>query len=81
VRDGNFRLDGLVGYDLAGKTVGVIGTGRIGAVFARIMRGFGCRVLAFDLSPDPSLPVEAASPTSISTRSSASRTSCRCTSR
>jgi len=48
VRELNFALDGLVGFDLHGKTVGVIGTGRIGAVFARIMRGFGAKVLAFD---------------------------------
>jgi D-lactate dehydrogenase len=48
VRDGNFSLDGLVGFDLHGKTVGVVGTGEIGAVFARIMTGFGCRVIAFD---------------------------------
>ncbi|MBI3556279.1 MAG: 2-hydroxyacid dehydrogenase [Deltaproteobacteria bacterium] len=48
VREFNFSLDGLVGFDLHGKTVGVIGTGKIGAVFARIMRGFGCRVLAYD---------------------------------
>jgi D-lactate dehydrogenase len=52
VREGNFGLDGLVGFDLVGKTVGVIGTGRIGVVFAGIMRGFGCRVLAFDARPD-----------------------------
>jgi D-lactate dehydrogenase len=55
VRDSNFELDGLVGYDLFGKTVGVIGTGRIGSVFAGIMRGFGCRVIAFDVRPDPML--------------------------
>jgi D-lactate dehydrogenase len=59
VRDGNFLLDGLVGFDLAGKTVGVIGTGRIGAVFARIMRGFSCRVLAFDVAPDTALTTDA----------------------
>lgn len=53
VRESNFGLDGLVGYDLFGKTVGVVGTGRIGAVFAGIMLGFGCRVLAFDARPDP----------------------------
>ncbi|NVK39909.1 MAG: 2-hydroxyacid dehydrogenase [Oceanospirillaceae bacterium] len=52
VRDGNFALDGLLGFDLYDKTVGVIGTGTIGAVFCRIMRGFGCRVLAYDLSPN-----------------------------
>jgi D-lactate dehydrogenase len=55
VRDGNFSLDGLVGFDLHGKTVGVIGTGKIGASFARIAQGFGCRVLGFDVKPDPAL--------------------------
>jgi D-lactate dehydrogenase len=60
VREGNFGLDGLEGYDLHGKTVGVIGTGRIGAVFAGIMRGFGCRVLAFDTYPDAALAGSAA---------------------
>lgn len=49
VREGNFSLDRLTGFDLHGKTVGIIGTGQIGQVFARIMLGFGCRVLAFDL--------------------------------
>jgi D-lactate dehydrogenase len=48
VHDMNFSLDGLVGFDLHGKSVGVIGTGRIGAVFSKIMLGFGCEVLAFD---------------------------------
>jgi D-lactate dehydrogenase len=52
VRDGNFSLDGLLGYDLHGRTVGVVGTGRIGQVFARIMAGFGCRVLAYDPFPN-----------------------------
>ena len=51
VRDLNFSLDGLVGFDLHGKTVGVIGTGEIGKVFSRIMLGFGCRVIAFDKMP------------------------------
>lgn len=55
VREFNFSLDGLVGFDLNGKTVGVVGTGRIGAVFAKIMRGFGCRVLATDNVPDKTL--------------------------
>ncbi|MDF2695195.1 MAG: lactate dehydrogenase [Labilithrix sp.] len=54
VREWNFSLDGLVGFDLHGKTVGVVGTGKIGQVAARIFRGFGCRVLAFDLRPDAS---------------------------
>lgn len=49
VREGNFSLDKLIGFDVYGKTVGVIGTGKIGEVFCDIMKGFGCRVLAFDL--------------------------------
>lgn len=48
VREGNFALEGLLGFDLHGRTVGIVGTGRIGAVFARIMAGFGCRLLASD---------------------------------
>ncbi|MGS2745128.1 2-hydroxyacid dehydrogenase [Halomonas sp. LS-001] len=48
VRDGNFSLDGLLGFDLYGKTVGVVGTGQIGLIFADIMHGFGCRILASD---------------------------------
>ena len=55
-RDNNFALDGLLGFDLRGRTVGVIGTGAIGVIVARIMRlGFGCEVLAADLHPDPEL--------------------------
>ena len=52
VREGNFALDGLLGFDLHGRTAGVIGTGKIGAVAARILLGFGCEVLAFDPYPD-----------------------------
>lgn len=52
VREMNFSLDGLIGFDLFQKTVGVIGTGRIGKAFAQIMKGFGCQVLAFDKNPD-----------------------------
>ncbi|KAF3762678.1 hypothetical protein M406DRAFT_341851 [Cryphonectria parasitica EP155] len=48
VREGNFSLDGLLGTTLHGKTVGICGTGKIGVCLARIMNGFGCRVLAFD---------------------------------
>jgi len=51
VREGNFALDGLLGFDLHGKTVGVVGTGAIGRVFARIMTGFGCIVLGYDPQP------------------------------
>ena len=54
-REGDFSLHGLTGFDLCGKTVGVIGSGQIGAVFARIMLGFGCRVLLHDPHADPSL--------------------------
>lgn len=48
VRENNFLLDGLLGFDLHGKTVGIVGTGKIGAVVARILNGFGCRLLAYD---------------------------------
>lgn len=53
VREGNFSLDGLLGFDLFGKTVGVIGTGKIGLIFADIMHGFGCKILAADPYPSP----------------------------
>ncbi|MFC7735538.1 2-hydroxyacid dehydrogenase [Roseomonas sp. GCM10028921] len=52
-RSGNFELDGLMGFDLHGRTVGVIGTGKIGRVFARIMAGFGCTLLGHDPFPHP----------------------------
>jgi D-lactate dehydrogenase len=58
VREWNFSLDGLVGFDLHGKTVGIVGTGRIGRVAARIFHGFGCRVLAHDARPDEALAAE-----------------------
>ncbi len=48
VRDGNFALDGLVGFDLAGKTAGIVGTGRIGALVARLLWHFRCQVICFD---------------------------------
>ncbi len=52
-RDFNFSLQGLAGFDLHGKTVGIIGTGKIGRVFADICRGFGMNILAYDPYPNP----------------------------
>ena len=52
IREGNFSLDGLLGFDLHGKTVGVIGTGKIGRIFGTMMQGMGCTVLAYDKFPD-----------------------------
>lgn len=48
IREGNFSIERLTGFELEGKTVGVVGTGRIGAVFSTIMKGFGCRIIAHD---------------------------------
>ena len=48
VREGNFSIEGLMGFDMHGKTVGIIGTGKIGAILAGILRGFGCAILASD---------------------------------
>ncbi len=50
-RDNNFNINGLMGFDMFGKTAGIIGTGRIGALVAGILRGFGMRVLAYDAHP------------------------------
>lgn len=55
VREGNFSLEKLIGFDLYQKTVGVIGTGKIGEAFARIMQGFGCKVIAYDVFPSQGL--------------------------
>src|SRR4029450_4243036 len=52
-REGNFELDGLMGFDLVGRTVAVIGTGKIGTVVARIIAGFGCKVIGFDVHHSP----------------------------
>jgi len=52
VREGNFSLQGLLGFDMYGRTVGVIGTGRIGALVVKIMVGMGCHVLAHDIQQD-----------------------------
>jgi len=53
VREGNFALDGLLGFDLRGRTAGIIGTGKIGSIVARILHGFGCQLLGYDVNPDP----------------------------
>ncbi|GLE06688.1 hypothetical protein PINS_up016082 [Pythium insidiosum] len=52
-RELNFRLGGLLGFDVHGKTIGVVGTGKIGALFARIAAGFGCRVIGYDVMQNP----------------------------
>lgn len=51
VRENNFLLEGLLGFNVHSKTVGVVGTGKIGSVFCRIMQGLGCRVVAYDPCP------------------------------
>lgn len=58
VREQNFSLNGLLGFDLHGKTVGIIGTGNIGKAFAKIAKGFGCKVLAFDVVIDAEMEQE-----------------------
>lgn len=55
VREQNFALNGLLGYNLHGKTIGVVGTGKIGKAFCNIMLGFGCNIIAYDLCEDKSL--------------------------
>ncbi|WP_247231772.1 2-hydroxyacid dehydrogenase [Telluribacter sp. SYSU D00476] len=55
VREANFSLERLEGFDLYQKTVGVVGTGKIGQVFIQIIRGFGCKILAFDPYPNEQL--------------------------
>ena len=57
-RDFNFSLQGFVGFDLYSKTVGVVGTGKIGRVFADICKGFGMKVVAYDKYPDPDTGLE-----------------------
>ncbi|MFV7669015.1 2-hydroxyacid dehydrogenase [Shewanella sp. Iso12] len=52
-RDANFSLEGLVGFNMFGKTVGVVGTGKIGIATIKVLLGFGCKVLAFDPYPNP----------------------------
>jgi D-lactate dehydrogenase len=57
-KDFNFSLAGLTGFDLHGKTAGVVGTGKIGRIFADICKGFGMRVLAYDAFPNPATGLE-----------------------
>ncbi len=52
VREGNFALNGLLGFDLYGRTVGIFGTGKIGRIVGKILQGFGCKILAYDLYPN-----------------------------
>ncbi|MDP3921152.1 MAG: 2-hydroxyacid dehydrogenase [Candidatus Omnitrophota bacterium] len=58
VREGNFSLDGLIGFELCGQTAGVLGTGKIGSVFIKIMQGFGVNVIAYDPVQNPDIAVE-----------------------
>jgi D-lactate dehydrogenase len=58
MQTGDYRLDHLVGFDLHGKTVGIIGTGKIGTAFAKIMNGFGCKLLAYDIVENKKLQAE-----------------------
>jgi D-lactate dehydrogenase len=53
VREGNFSLEGLLGFDLHGRTVGIVGTGKIGVIVTQILKGFGCELLAYDVHPNP----------------------------
>jgi D-lactate dehydrogenase len=52
VREGNFALDGLLGFDLHGRTVGIVGTGKVGTLVGKIMHGFGCELLGYDVVPN-----------------------------
>jgi len=53
IHDGNFSIEGLLGFELFGKTFGVMGTGKIGFILSRIMQGFGCEILAYDVRVNP----------------------------
>jgi D-lactate dehydrogenase len=58
VREGNFSLERLIGFDIYGKTVGVVGTGKIGETFCRLLKGFGCKIIAFDVVENQALITE-----------------------
>jgi len=53
VREGNFSLDGLLGFDIGSRTVGIVGTGKIGVAVATVLQGFGCRLIGFDVAENP----------------------------
>lgn len=55
MKQNDFRLDKLIGFDLHNKTIGVVGTGKIGGAFVKIMHGFGCKILAYDIEHDNDL--------------------------
>ncbi len=55
VREGNFSLDGLLGFNLHERTIGIVGTGKIGLILGQIMKGFGCNLLAYDVYQNPEL--------------------------
>ncbi|HEY1066392.1 MAG TPA: 2-hydroxyacid dehydrogenase, partial [Pirellulales bacterium] len=55
VREGNFALDGLMGFDLHGRTAGVIGTGKIGEIVTNLLAAFGCKLLAYDVAKNPNV--------------------------
>ncbi|KAB1068339.1 2-hydroxyacid dehydrogenase [Tamlana haliotis] len=55
VREGNFSLNKLIGFNLSNKTIGVVGTGKIGAAFCKVLSGFGCEILAYDVYPSEAL--------------------------
>jgi D-lactate dehydrogenase len=58
VREQNFALNGLLGFDLHGKTIGIVGTGNIGKAFSKIAKGFGCKILAYDIVTNPEMESE-----------------------
>jgi len=58
VREGNFSLKNLIGFNLSNKTIGVIGTGKIGAAFCKLLKGFGCKIIAYDIEENEELVAE-----------------------
>ncbi|MGQ7946677.1 2-hydroxyacid dehydrogenase [Flavobacterium sp. WC2509] len=58
VREQNFSLNGLLGFDLHGKTIGIVGTGNIGKAFSKIAKGFGCKILAYDIVVNPEMEAD-----------------------